>query len=665
MSNEVTAAATAHAVAGAAPPRPMAAPLRRVRRIGYVVLGLQLAVFLVWSAILYRRFALTADFSIYHQAWYLIAHGHLDPYDTVQGFPFWQSHSEFLVWPLSPLYWVWPHDVLLFWAMDVGVAGAEVVVFSWLCETAQRSRAGKDAAWLAGVGLVLLVVNPWIWWAVSFGYHLEALAVLFAALLARDLASGRRRTWAWVAPLLACGDVAGIYLAGLGLGGVLAGPSSRLRGAVLAPVGVGAVLLISLVHGNQSSLEAYYQLAAAGPVGSSLGLAALIKSIFSHPLAVLGTLWAKRVDLLANLAPAGLLGFAFPLVLPLALAVLLVDTLAPGVNFAEPLFQGLPIYVLLPVGTVAVLGRLARRHRRAALLLAGLVAAQALGWAAVWGPRTAGQWLRVPSATAATLSGLEARIPATAEVIASQGVAGRFSGRADAPVLIEPGTLPVANRADWFVITPWASIETQTTASAMAFIGELAGPLHATLITHAHGVWAFRWRPPPGVRTITVPGESAPLPAWAAPASPGAIGRPVMTGPIGSWHVTSAGGQGYVTDGLAWQEPPGRYRALVTLSATAPVNVEVWDDTGHALLGRRSIPATTGIESVALAADATTAYRASAYSGWGPFRADFVQPPRGDRLEVRVWSPGSGTVNVYSAELARAGGTRRQPTTGS
>ena len=662
--SEVTAAATAQGVPGA-PPKPLAAPLRRVRRIGYVALGLQLAVFLVWSTILYRRFALTADFSIYHQAWYLIAHGHLNPYDTVQGFPFWQSHSEFLVWPLAPLYWVWPHDVLLFYVMDLGVAGAEVVVFTWLCEIAQRSRPGKAAAWLAGVGLVLLVVNPWMWWAVSFGYHLEALAVLFAALLARDLANGRRRTWAWVAPLLACGDVAGIYLAGLGLGGVLAGRNSRLRGAVLALLGVGAVLLISLVHGNLSSLEAYNQLAAAGPVGSSLGLTALIKNIVSHPLAVLSTLWAKRVDLFANLAPAGLLGFAFPLVFPLALAVLLVDTLAPGVNFAEPLFQSLPIYVLLPAGTVAVLGWLARRHRRAALLLAGLVAAQALGWAAVWGPQTVSQWLRVHGATAATLSGLEARIPATAEVIASQGVAGRFSGRADAPVLIEPGTLPVADGEDWFVITPWASIETQSTASAMAFIGELAGPLHATLVTHAAGVWAFRWRPPPGVHTITVPGESAPLPAWAAPTLPGAVGRAVTTGAAGSWYVTSAGGEGYVTDALTWQEPPGRYRALVTLSATGPVNVEVWNDVGHTLLGRRTIPPTTGIESIALAVDATTANRASSYSGWGPFRADFVQPPPGERLEVRVWSRGSGTVNVYSAELARAGGTRRHLTTGS
>ena len=48
------------------------------------------------------------------------------------------------------------------------------------------------------------------------------------------------------------------------------------------------------------------------------------------------------------------------------------------------------------------------------------------------------------------------------------------------------------------------------------------------------------------------------------------------------------------------------------------------------------------------------AYPASPYSGWGPFRAKFVPPPSGQRLEVRVWSPGGGTVNVYRAELTRA-----------
>jgi hypothetical protein len=120
--------------------------------------------------------------------------------------------------------------------------------------------------------------------------------------------------------------------------------------------------------------------------------------------------------------------------------------------------------------------------------------------------------------------------------------------------------------------------------------------------------------------------------------------------------VSSDGREGYIAEGLAWQEPPGRYQALVTMSATGPVNVEVWNDTGNTLLARHSVPVTTGIESVLLPVDATTAYHARAYPGWGPFRADFTAPSPGERLEVRVWTPGGSTVNVYGAELVGGAG---------
>ena len=58
-------------------------PIFWVRRIGCLVLGLKLAAFIAWSVVLYRHFSLTPDFAQYQQAWYLIAHGDLNPYDTV------------------------------------------------------------------------------------------------------------------------------------------------------------------------------------------------------------------------------------------------------------------------------------------------------------------------------------------------------------------------------------------------------------------------------------------------------------------------------------------------------------------------------------------------------------------------------------------------------
>ncbi|MFI5068251.1 MAG: DUF2079 domain-containing protein, partial [Streptosporangiales bacterium] len=673
---------------------------RRLRRIGGLVLGAKLAGFAVWSALLYHRFALTPDFAQYQQAWYLIAHGHLNPYDTVGNFAFWQNHAEFLMWPLALLYWVFPSGLTLLWLQDVGVVGAELVAFLWICQlcwpggatprnpprirwrggdtpaaspaspanrpggsgtaTPLASTAGgpgesplrsSTAPWLAGAGLVLLVINPWSWWSVSFDFHAECLAVLFIALLAWDLANGRRRAWVWVLPLLACGDVAGTYVFGLGAGLLLAGHgrAARLRGAALTALGVAAVLFISVIHGNKGSghgLQAYVYLAAPGSAGA-LSLPALAKGLATHPATVAAQLWSKRIDLWANLAPSGLLGLAYLPLLPLLAVVILANDLFRGFLFSEPLFQSLPIYVLLPAGTVAVLAWVTARRRRLGLLLAGLVVAQAAGWAIVWAPRTPAQWLRVPPATAATLASLQARIPASAAVFASQGVVGRFATRLDVRPL--NGNLPIQPGQDWFIFTPWSGIETEQTDGAMVFAGQLAGPMHATLVTDANGVWAFRWTPPPGIRRLHVPGGTRPLPAWTAP---GAAGHPVLTGPPGGWHAASTGRAGYVADRLEWRRSPGQFRAAVTLSATGPVNVEVWDDTSNVLLARQSLPGTDGIQTVTLGVTAGN-YPNFLYGGWGPFLAKFGGGPKTQRIEVRVWTPGGAAVNVYSAQLTR------------
>ena len=664
--------------------------MSKVQRIGYAVLALELAVFGAWSAIQYRHFALTWDFAVDHQAWVLIAHGNLDPYSTTQGFSSWRDHSEFLLWPLAAAYWVWPHGITLLWLQDLCVAAAEMVVFTWLCELIDQHHQRfqqHDAIWMTAAGLVLLAANPWLWWSVSFDFHIEAFATLFAVLLAYDLAHRRNRVWVWVVPLLACGDVAGTYLVGIGIGAMLGRGSPRIRGprmrglrmrglrmqgAALVGLGLAGVLLISLVHGNEgSSLLDSYGYLAAGLLGARPSLAALVIGIIVHPFRVLGTLWVKRVDLWASLGPAGLVGVADPLALPLVAIVVLANLLFRGAGVAKdlglaaPSFQFLPVYLMLPMATVAVLMRLLQRRRRLALLIAGLLAAQTLGWAVVWGPRTSGHWLRVSAAAAATLASVEGQIPASAGVIASNGVIGRLSGRAELGRLIGPGPLAVYPQT-WFIISPWQGVESESVASAMALIGELAGPLHATLVTADDGIWVFRWTPPADVRDVTVPGNSAPVPAWAAV---GTAGQAVLAGPVSGWHMAATGGRGYVVHGVEWQEPPGRYAVAVTLSASAPVNVEVWDNTKKTLLARRTIAATAGVTQVALPVHAPDAGDASAYSGWGPFRAEFVPPPPGQQLEVRVWSAGGRAVNVYRAELTAVGrdamstaaGADRQP----
>ena len=76
----------------------------------------------------------------------------------------------------------------------------------------------------------------------------------------------------------------------------------------------------------------------------------LAKGLVTHPAAVAAKLWSKRIDLWANLAPSGLLGLAYLPLLPLMAVVILANDLFRGFLFSEPLFQSLPIYVLLPGG---------------------------------------------------------------------------------------------------------------------------------------------------------------------------------------------------------------------------------------------------------------------------------------------------------------------------
>jgi hypothetical protein len=652
MSEAVTAVPSAGTIPASIP------LLDRVRRAGYALIAVQLAALLTWSALLFHRSVLTWDFATYAQPWYLIAHGHLNPYSTIVHLPFWQNDAEFSIWLLAPLYWVTHTDLVLPWLQDLSIAAAEAVAFTWLCELA-RSRCGdRDGARLAGLGLVLLLCNPWTWWSVSFDVHEETLVTAFIVLLAWDLSRGRRRVWLWLPLVLACGAPSATYVAGIGIGAVLIGDRPRRLGAAMVAISISYSLLVIVVHGDAGvPLTTHYGYLAATDgrhLPPALTVGQLAKAVALHPLRAVAVLWDKRMDIIANAAPGGLLGIGVPMLAPLLTMLFAENTLMPGYLFAEPMFQSVVVYLLLPVGTVLILAWLLRRHRRVAWALAGLLAAQALGWAIVWGPRTGGQWLRVSAPAAATLTGLERSIPSSAAMIVSQGVIGGFSDRADLYSLMGTAPVPVAAGSDWVVVAPVVGVELQSTASSMALVGELAGPLHATLVSHDNGVWAFRWTPPAGMRRLIVPGDSAPVPAWAAD---GAAGYPVLDGPASGWHMAATGGRGYVADGMQWREPAGRYLADVQLSTSVPVNVEVWDDTNGTLLARQEVPPSDGAEHVVLPVAAPDAAVPGSYPGWGPFRADFEAPPPGQDLEVRVWSPGGGAVNVYNATLTGLSGS--------
>ena len=637
----------------------------RVRQIGYAVLAVQLIAFCAWSTLLYNRYALTWDFAVYHQPWYLIAHGHLDPSTSVESMPFWRNDAEFAIWPLALLYWVGPHSLTLLWLQDIGVVAAELIAFSWMCSIVARCGNRRTAAWLATTGLMLFVVSPWLWWSVSFDFHMESVAMPFAVLLARDLASGRRRMWWWVAPVLSCrrplrGLCArhrrGRHPVGTWLTGGAASRSSCISVAYSA-----FIVMIGADHG--APLARHYGYLALGlsasyahgrlASGAHLSTGQMAEGIIRNPLRIVEVLWQKRVDVNAALLPGGAIGILFRPLAPLIAVGLLSAVLSAGWRFAQPLFQYLPVYLLVPVGTVAVLAWMARRH------------SGSRGCApSCWSPRpSAGPGSGVRRCPCTGCGSAVPRPPpwrrcaprfrSPTRWSPPRASWGRSPGASTSMPSRSTSRTPVSGRDVWFVITPTAGTELQSTASSMAFIGLLAGPMHAKLIAHANGVWAFRWHRPAGQHWVIVPDGTDGVPAWTAA---GTGGHADLTGPVRGWHAGSDGREGYVSDGIQWLEPLGRYTTQIVLSASGPANVEVWDDNGNGtLLARRTITAAAGRQSVTLPVDVKAPLRSGSYSGWGPFSAHFVPPDPGQRIEVRVWTDGSDIVKVYSARIQPGG----------
>ena len=135
--------------------------------------------------------------------------GNLDPYSTIEGVRSLAQEfdSEFRLLVLAPAgYWVTRTGLTLSWLQDISIAAAEAVVFTWMCELTRRYCRERDAALLAGLGLLLLVANPWIWWSIPFDVHQEPLiGIVFAALFCRYLSRGRRRAWFWIIPVFLSG----------------------------------------------------------------------------------------------------------------------------------------------------------------------------------------------------------------------------------------------------------------------------------------------------------------------------------------------------------------------------------------------------------------------------------------------------------------------------
>jgi hypothetical protein len=486
------------------------------------VLAGQLVWLLLSSLDLYKRFSLTSDFALFYQAAHQIAAGNLYPTGTIyRTAPFLTNHFELLLYPLSLLTLVDRGGLLLLVAQDLATVAAELVAFFWILDILSErwvgGRKGRDAVARDAVALgalVVLAIDPWIWWADAFDVHLQVFATLFALLAARAFWRRRRTAWVWVAATLSCGTVEAAVLIGLGIALVIWRRDLLRQGiGVLVATAAWIVAWSGLGFDVGSQLGANYRYLTDSANASlpSLALGAL-----RHPATVVSHLFAKKRELWRFAAGSGFLGVASGVGLAMILVVFVPGALnaSPYVVQPQSSFQVLPLLLFFPVGAVVTGCWLVARRPGwgkvavAALGLAAVVQVAVLS--ALWIPAAPQKFLAVSPGAARVLNSVLARTPANAEVVSSNGFVGRFAGRPwvytdfgpppGARVANEP--VPLHARELELVLSPRQGIYQGPPAVTAVAISRLEHRPGVTLLAEGSGVYAFVWRAPPGVRSF-------------------------------------------------------------------------------------------------------------------------------------------------------------------
>lgn len=533
--------------------------LRRLRWAGFLVLAVELIYFLWFGALQVHRFSIAIDYSLYNQPTFLVSRGHLNPYSSVWGFPFWKNDGEFVFWGLAVIVRLFSDLGTLKALQTLSIVATQAVAFDWLCEmvvsrhvigsegvaasegaaarwavagpgrepVAGTSAADRSLLWpaaLIALGVLLLVANPWFLWTIADDVHSESFAALPLILMTRSLWRGRT-SWAfvWAFATMVCGAGAASYAVAVGFGFALCGRRWWRAGLTIAVVGLIWVTTLSQLGATLGpAIGAQYGKSLGGALKHHFSGPGLVAAILAHPGRAVHGFWSNKLNLWATVAPAGLIGLCYPIFLLPTVVVLAEGALAQGHGSAIPSFQNIVLAPLITVGTVAWLLWLGDRfaeRRRLRIALVCLLVANGLGWAITWLPTARSTWVTVPASSASALSTLRSEIPRADEVITEHGVAGGFSDRKYLYALENARAgVPIQTRTVWLIFTPRVGIEFAQPGPSYADIQQVAELPGAKMVMAGDGVWAFRWTVPVGTKTLELnpDGTGTPQMTWQA-----------------------------------------------------------------------------------------------------------------------------------------------------
>lgn len=489
-------------------------------RIAATLLSLQLLALLAASAYQFAHYDVGSDFATYAQAWWLIGHGHLDPYSTTLASPFLANQAQLLLWPLALLEPLFPSGLTLLWLEDAAIVATNVLTLVWAERVVdeRRTAPSRRRTVLRSLALISIVLSPWVYETALFSFHVEPFVGLFAVAAGLAAWTGQTR-WLWIAVplLLATGVVGLLAAAGLGLA-LLVGPrTERTAGAVVllcAAAWLVGLSTIGLVGGGATIFSrslGYLDL----PSGQRVGAVALGLHVLTHLGATLSVLVAHLPILAVFLIPVGLVGVATRWGGAMVLTLMLPPALLTGM-MSLTLVVAVQVWPALPfvlVGSVMILlgapnQQVEERRgpaqdpspRPSAASRIGLpLRAAFLAWLTfllvldlvIVRDVLGSSFLYIPSGTAEQLQRVQARIPVDAEVIGTPGEIGRFAMRpAVTSTLYSGESVHVTRGVVVFVLV----LGSGTSADA-TFGAKVEEKLHARLLSLTDGVATLVWHP--------------------------------------------------------------------------------------------------------------------------------------------------------------------------
>jgi hypothetical protein len=601
-------------------------------------LVLEAIILFIYDINLISRDALSWDTALYVQGWYLIAHHSITAYSTILGADFWGNHAESIMWLLAPFGLITHNVIVLFGINIVCLIGCQLVCFSQIEKIASQSY-NKTLCVVAGV--VLLLLNPWAYYAIASDFHLEIIMTLFLLLFVTALYNDRNLVaYLSFIGLILCGEVAILWALAASLG-FLFNSAKRLVAAIYTGISIVGLVAIDLLGGDKSNtvLNGYAYLLPKG--FHNYGILSVAAGAFIHPLSLIKVIISHKLGLWANLAPLGLIGLLEPATLPFICIVMLSNlgnVYREGV-FSQPGFQSLPVYFLLTISLVRILQKIKPKKALIAVLL---IILNVGFWFIIYVPKIPERYLTVGLAEAEVLNQVLADIPKSSEVVAWQGVSGIFSERPYIYALRRPKLIPVNTDPLYVIAAPYAGIETLSVSISARLIYELYEMTGSSLIADSANIFVFKITPQLGQKYLDLSLDEEKQAAFSLKTNGGKF-EPGKN-PAISFHNL---GRGYLIYGDYFYAQSRLVKVTVNLKTDTTLQLQIWDDYTNKEVGIDYVTPNEKVQTATLYGQFSQFSIKNADMGFGIWQSYWAPPPNGELLELRIYGENIDQASIY------------------